>query len=537
MEESTSSSLLTKYTFLSRQNSRSNRLSRQQPGQGHLTIAHQQRTNLERQAQKALFAILSACFSLLHCACSAQFPSGEGAARLSSIRELVEAHRSRDGVLLRGAITYNGEKLVVQDQTGAVAVSTPAPVSAAIGDQVEVKGDLEMRTGIPLVRDANVRVLWPGSTPLPLAITPDEAAEGAYNGLLVAIEGKLIKVISVSGDALQLTLDNGNQLFTCTLEAGASPVTTGLTPGSTLRCTGVLSFNPPERAFESGTFLVLLRSGSDIHLLSPAPWWTPRHLTFLFLSLLPLLALAYHIHLRNMRARMALIVEERSRIAREIHDTLAQGFAGIALQLQGVNRTMGPQSPATNAHLAMALQMVRRSRAEAHRSIATLRTLHSYEDLAVMMRKLLGQLTDPAGLALTVTQRGTACPLSDEVTSQILRISQETIANTVEHAFATSVGVTILYAANRMTVEIRDDGRGFNPDMAGSVETGHFGLTGIRERAQQIRGLLYIRSGPAGTCLHLEVPISRPTPRFSSFPSLTRRPRFLGRPQLQGSRQ
>lgn len=478
-------------------------------------------------------------------ACSVLFPTAAAPAQrhttdtsspLTSIRDLLDAHRSQQDVLLRGAITYNGQELVVQDQTGAVAVSSPSPVSAALGDQVEVQGDFETRTGIAVVRNANVRILWPGSTPLPFAITPDEAAEGAYNGMLVAIEGELIKAITAPDGALRLTLDSGNQLFTCTLEPGAPSIAISLTPGSTLRCTGVLSFNQPERAFESGTFLVLLRNGTDVHLLIPAPWWTPKHLMLLFLLSFPMLALGVHLHTRSVRARMALIVEERSRIAREIHDTLAQGFAGIALQLQGVHRTMGKQSSATDTHLSMALQMVRRSRAEAHRSIATLRTLHTYEDLAVMVRKLLRQLAEPAQLELSVTQRGTPVAVSDEVTSHILRISQETIANTVEHAHARAVSVAITYTADKLVMEIQDDGHGFDPDTVASVESGHFGIAGMRERAQQIRAALSIRSGPEGTTLRLEIPVTRPSLGYARLLSKSRRRFAVRSTAFEGNR-
>lgn len=456
-----------------------------------------------------MWSVLASLLGLLS---SAQ--TREATPTLTSIRELLDGHHPAGPALFRGSITYNGEELVVQDQTGAVAVRSATPVPAALGDQVEVRGALVMRQGIPAVDAASVRVLYPGSTPLPLAITPDEAAEGAYNGMLVAIDGEMIKETRSTDGTRRLTLDSGNQLFTCTLPgadagAGAFPAA-----GAVVRCTGVLSFNQPDRALGSGTFLVLMRSAADLHLLTPAPWWTPRHLVLLFLLLLPLIALGYHIHLRNLKIRMQLVVEERSRIAREIHDTLAQGFAGIALQLQGVNRTLEPESTAASAQLAMALQMVRRSRAEAHRSIATLRSLHTYEDLAGTLDKLLRQLTGPAGLELTVEQQGTPAALSDDVTSQILRISQETIANTVEHAGAHSVHISLAHTPEQVIVEIRDDGHGFDPERAGSVDKGHFGIAGMRERAQQIRSTLTLHSGPQGTLVRLEVPVSTALPRY-----------------------
>lgn len=459
--------------------------------------------------------------------------------RLSSIRHLLDGRRPLPRVLLRGTVTYNGRELIVQDGSGALAVDPASAASISLGDEIEAEGRLEMRTGIPILRDATIRRLWSGSTPLPLAITPDEAAEGAYNGMLVTSEGRLIKLDNGPGGAPRLTIDGGNQLFTCVLEQGASQSSApppGVPPatyqvGATVRCTGVLSVDQAQSALGAGTFLILLRTGADLRQLQAAPWWTPRHLQMLFALLLMLVWVAYRIHLRNARARLAMVLEERTRIAREIHDTLAQGFAGIALQLQALHRTMGPQSTAAEAHLSMALQMVRRSRAEAHRSIATLRTLHRCDNLANVCERLLRQLTEPAGVALHVIQHGAPRPLPDEVTSQIVRITQEAIANTVEHAGARSVTVTITHALSALTVEVRDDGHGFDLDNARSLETGHFGITGMHERAAGIHARLTIRSGAGGTVLHLHLPrLSATHGRVGKLLRRKQRNRFAGNP-------
>lgn len=439
--------------------------------------------------------------------------AAEGMLRLTSIHALLQARQSIVPVLLRGTVTYKGRELIVQDGTGALAVAPLLATSLSIGDEIEVEGHLEMRTGVPVVKDAIVRDLWSGSTPLPLAITPDEAAEGAYNGMLVTSEGRLIKAVSGPSGAVRLTIDGGNQIFTCVLEQ-QSPVEIVLHEiGSTVRCTGALSVDQAQGVLDTGSFLILLRTVADVRQLSGAPWWTPRHLQLLFVATLALAWLGYRIHLRNNRVRLTLVLEERLRIAREIHDTLAQGFAGIALQLQSVSRTMGTQSEDANAHLEMALQMVRRSRAEAHRSIATLRTLHTYEDLADVCERLLRQLTEPAQIQLSVTTQGASRTLPDEVTSQILRIAQEAVANTIEHASARAVTVTIDHAPAALTVEIKDDGHGFDLKNARSLETGHFGIAGMQERAAGIRARLILQSGSEGTKLRLHLPLMPETKR------------------------
>jgi signal transduction histidine kinase len=457
-----------------------------------------------------LAALRIVCVFLLSLSCTPFHASAEEPSTLTSVRSLLDDSRPQFQIVLRGTVTYNNRQLIVQDQTGAIAVEAPANANLNLGDEVEVHGQLEKRAGIPIIRGATVQDLWAGSTPLPLAMTPDEGAEGAYNGMLVSTEGRLIKITSDRSPRLRLTMESGSQLFTCILDSDPVPDASMPDVGATVRCTGVLALEQDTDALNTGTFLILMRNRDDIRVLAAAPWWTPRHLIFLFLLLLLLVWIGYRMHIRNIRARMSMIIDERSRIAREIHDTLAQGFAGIALQLQGLERTMEKRSTSTDAHLTMALHMVRRSRAEAHRSIATLRTLHSYQNLAAMAERLLKQLTQPAHLSLIVEQHGVACPFSDEATTQVLRISQEAVANIIEHARASTVTVSFDYQPAIFALTIVDDGIGFEPEHAKSLADGHFGIAGMKERAAQIGAEFLIESSAQGTRLRLLLPI-RPT--------------------------
>ena len=436
---------------------------------------------------------------------------------LTSVKDLLDEMPPPSSINIRGIVTYVGKEIVVQDQTGSVAVDPPPSLNAALGDEVQITGRLERRPGLPIIRDAHVHVLWAGSTPLPLAIVPDEAATGAYNGILVSTEGRLVKVVSDEGAHLRLTLDGGSQLFTCALDADTIPQSQIPEVGSTVRCTGVLAVEQRVVVVDTGTFVILLRDRQDIHILSDAPWWNSRHLVILVLLLLVRAWIGYRIHLRNLRARMNMIVEERSRIAREIHDTLAQGFAGIALQLQSLDASMKKGSSISDEHLRMALQMVRRSRAEAHRSIATLRTLHSGHNLSTMAERLLKQLIQASPLQLTIEEHGTARPCPDEVSTQILRITQEAVANIVEHAKAKSILLRFEYGHDDFVLLVIDDGCGFDPEHAGSLDDGYFGIGGMRERAMQISGELSITSTPHGTTLRLRVPMR---PHHSFFERL-----------------
>jgi signal transduction histidine kinase len=465
----------------------------------------------------SVFVLTQAAFYLFVVALCAygEATPPKGYIPLTSIRSLLDHPPSQSEVSLRGSVTYIGRELVVQDQTGAIAVDTRSGVGVSLGDEVEISGQLDKRPGIPIIRNAKIQVLWAGSTPLPLAMSPDDAAEGAYNGMLVSTEGRLIKAISDSSNRLRLTVESGSQLFTCALDGETVPGNQLPEVGATIRCTGVLAVEPGTVVLETGTFAVLMRSSSDVRLLTAAPWWSPRHLILLFVSLSVFVWIGYRVHLKNIQARMKMIMEERSRIAREIHDTLAQGFAGIALQLQSLDRTLEKPTAAAINHLDVALQMVRRCRAEAHRSIATLRTLHSDGNLASMAQRLLRQLIQSSHLRLIVKEQGIARPFSDEVATQILRITQEAVANIIEHAQATTVTVWFQYQVDSFLLEIIDDGRGFDPERVKSVDEGHFGIAGMRERAAQIGAVFTIESGRQSTALRLKLPFPPTRATFS----------------------
>jgi signal transduction histidine kinase len=245
-----------------------------------------------------------------------------------------------------------------------------------------------------------------------------------------------------------------------------------------------------------------------VDVISGPPWWDVRHLGEIALALIPLTLIGVLIYTRAEHWRIRAVVEERSRMAREIHDTLAQNFAGIALQLESVLQKpwaegfeMGP--------VTMACSMAQQSRREAHRSIAALRTLHTEEAFEVMLRKLLQRQVAGSKVELAVTVSGIPQRLSAECTGQVLRISQEAVANTLQHALATRIDVRLVFEPNNLEVEIADDGRGFDVSGARVAEQGHFGITGMKERAASIKADFTIQSENAGTRIVLRVPIAR----------------------------
>jgi signal transduction histidine kinase len=210
-------------------------------------------------------------------------------------------------------------------------------------------------------------------------------------------------------------------------------------------------------------------------------------------------------------AREAGVLDERQRMAREIHDTLAQGLTGIITQLQAADRaaTRAAGDPAADPgewrrHLGNALRLARDSLAEARRSVhavrpGPLRTARLPEALAQVAAEW-SRLSDvPAEVATT----GDARPLHPEVETTLLRVAQEALANVAKHAGATRVGVTLSYMPDRLALDVRDDGAGFDPARG----DGGFGLTSMRQRVARLGGVLEIESEPgAGTAISASVP-------------------------------
>jgi signal transduction histidine kinase len=224
------------------------------------------------------------------------------------------------------------------------------------------------------------------------------------------------------------------------------------------------------------------------------------------------------------QAREAGMVDERQRMAREIHDTIAQGLAGIITQLQAAERAeqAGPDSE-RRRHLAAATELARESLSEARRSVDALRPD------ALQSGRLADALHDVAHrwsllhrTEAEVAITGTVRPLGPATELVLLRVAQEALANVAKHARASRVGLTLSYMEDQVSLDIRDDGAGFDvaatdaaasggdssSRAAGSSLDGGFGLTAMRERVEGIAGSLEIESEPGcGTAISASLPI------------------------------
>ncbi len=211
-----------------------------------------------------------------------------------------------------------------------------------------------------------------------------------------------------------------------------------------------------------------------------------------------------------VQAREAGVADERRRLAAEIHDTIAQGLTGIIAQLQVVSGARDEKL--AREHLDRAADLARHSLGEARRSVHNLSPAPLEHDrLPEALEKTVTQWAERTGVRADFTVTGTAEHLHDEIEATLLRIVQEALSNTARHADAARLGVTLSFMGDEVTLDVRDDGRGFDP--LAPVErtgTGGFGLDGMRARAERIAGSLTVESeAGGGTAVSARVPLVR----------------------------
>lgn len=221
---------------------------------------------------------------------------------------------------------------------------------------------------------------------------------------------------------------------------------------------------------------------------------------------------AWSFHRQRMRraqAQFALVLAERNRIARELHDTLAQGFAGIGFQLEAVATKLTEAPVQAQQHLNLALTMVRHSLGEARRSVMNLRSSALENgDLAKALTETARQLMANRMVDVEVQTRGPVRPLPPKIENNVLRVGQEAITNSLRHSKAGKLKIGLDYRPAKVVLRVEDDGEGF--DVSGELPThgAHFGLLGMRERAKQMGGRLEVKSQSGlGTQVVLEVPV------------------------------
>jgi signal transduction histidine kinase len=414
-----------------------------------------------------------------------------------------------------GVVTFQwrGHGVFLTDGFRGLMVKCAEAQDVAIGDAVEAVGFREPGKYRAFLQDGLLRRTG-GAGPLTAARNIDAATalSGAFEGSLVNLRAQFVERMHASDEEV-LLFDAGGTSFTARLHTGAHTLGSVLHPGDAVDVTGICTGEDllgdfGKRGWQPGPFQILLRTPGDV---SPISWWTrARLLTLVAASLgVLVLSLAWVGALRRrVQAQTAVIqkqvqqtaaLEERNRIARELHDTLAQGFAGTAFALEGIATNLDPEDRRLRPQIEMALRMVRHSLSEARRSVMNLRAdaLES-RDLASALDETARKLIAGQEIELRTQIQPLTASLPPAVENNIFRIGVEAVTNALRHGKPHVIEVRLQSENASVELRVRDDGAGFDP--ANLSETGHFGVIGMRERARQMKADLEITTAPGSGC-------------------------------------
>ena len=406
----------------------------------------------------------------------------------------------------------------VRDDAGAARIETVQDTRLRPGDVVDVAGFPAVTPTKPTLRNAIYKTLASGPAPRPMPLSPSMALAPETDADLVRVEARVLGLVaSPTGRALVLQM--GETPFEAALDvSNAAAQWEDLRTGSLVSVTGVYTYQggPPP------SFRLLLRSPRDVVLIRAAPWWTLRH-TVVVSIIVALVGSAAVLWVRMIANRHLLerqqdraILAERSRLARELHDTLEQGLAGIKLQLEAVAGSLAASPETARRSLDVAREMLRYNMEEARRSVLDLRSQAlENRDIAGALSDLARRMTLGTPLRAEVRVVGSPRPLDASLEHHLFRIGVEALTNAIKHAGATRIDVELRFGVESTGLVVCDDGGGF-ARTGSEVPAEHFGLRGIRERVDKLGGALRLEDRPGGgTTVAVSVPL-RPRPHLAA---------------------
>jgi signal transduction histidine kinase len=418
-------------------------------------------------------------------------------------------------VRVSGIVTYYklGESIVIEDGGRALFVLTAQSTDFQLGDRIEALGFPALQDSGPIMQDAVLRLVGHGQQLQPASVKIAGLTSGALSNNLVSVEGRLIRRVHEPFREVLLLQDESNLLLAELDDPDHANELEQLREGSWIGIAGVTilqvtgNWNPGRLRADAFHYKVVLRSANDVRVLRPPSWWTTLHVMYIVALLLVLLVVFFAIIVygRIESWRLQAVIDERERIANDIHDTLAQSFAGIGFQLQAIRKAISGDNPGLQQQVDLARALVRHSHKEARRSIEPLSgELPEEIDLLSSLETSARKMLEGGSVEVAAVSTGTPRPLPPEIAAALFRIGQEAIANAVRHGDPSHLNISISFDTASVRLDVRDDGCGF-------VKSGSllgFGLRGMRKRSATISANLEIISQPGkGTLVEVTAPL------------------------------
>jgi signal transduction histidine kinase len=396
-------------------------------------------------------------------------------------------------VRLRGVVTSIAP-VYLQDASGGIKLQVTDAGSLCIGDEVEVIGQ-PSGEGRNLVFIADQVQVPSQRVPLsPASITPAQAVSGTHEGSLIEITGEVQSVRRLPDGSSVLRLKADQQTFEAFLQEDPFSPDADWSVGSTVRIRGICTINPDEA--NGSSFAVLVQSTADVTLLMGPSWFVGWRLFLLVTLGILVTALGVYLFMRAERLKSNAITRERERLSHEMHDTLAQSFAGVSYHLQGLRKFVreekGYPAPLVE-ELDLAYEMVAGTHREASALIAALHpNSQAHGDLLTLIEGATLQMFDRRGPLINLHRCGETRSLPPALADVFFRVALEAVANVLRHSQATVINLTMLYTSSTVSLVIADNGRGFVP------EPDHFGfgLRTMKRRCNSVDARLAIESQP-----------------------------------------
>ena len=442
---------------------------------------------------------------------------------------------ARERVRVKGIVWLQipGVSLYLGGEDSGLLVQTTTRERLQRGQAVEVVGSPAPGEFGPCLRDAIIRAGEPGPAPEPVELLLEQALTADQDARLVRTRARLVDVFE-GGDHRLILLQSGKLTFNARLLFSHPPdARAELIPGSWLELTGICSLNarddwtpidPAQSNYRTrlpSSFTLLVDSPTDVKVLRLPSWWTVDRVAWLAggVGLLALLAFVWVALLRYEVGKQTNLLaasiqregirEERARIARDLHDTLQQNLTGIMLQTNSAVKRLAVAPERAAEALELVRSMARHSLEEVRYTVLNLRAAElDHVELGQGVRELLASFGQPDSPEVRVVLPETACRLPGVILNHLLNFIREAVTNAIRHATASNIDVRIARNHEWLEVTIADDGKGFETTGTDHLNTGRFGLRGMRERALKMNAQYQLTSIPGrGTTVTLTLPL------------------------------
>ena len=436
---------------------------------------------------------------------------------------------------------WNGDTVLIRGADGKLTkvtlVTSPPPVGTCIETVGYAETDLfNVNLSSAIWRKVDALQMPPEQTAAvePKTLLVDESGERKFN---VAYHGKTVRLTGVVQDVTSDEHSNRRMMlasngFTVAVDCGnATDAVRGMEIGSKVSVVGVCileteTWNSHSTLPHTYGLFIAVRSPEDVVVLARPPWWTPAKLTAVIgiLAILLVVILIWNASLRILserrgreiyrsqiaRAKSELRVEERTRLAAELHDHLAQNLTAISYQIAAAERSRVVDTEASAHHLDTAGRMLGSCRTELRRCLWDLRSDALDEsDINQAIKKSTDPITGEASVSVEVDAPRNK--LSDSSLHTTLSIIRELVSNAVNHGHAKNIKVVGGLSQGTLRFAIVDDGCGFDVSRAPGLDEGHFGLAGVRERVRRHYGEMSIDSAPGkGTKVSVVLKLNAP---------------------------